>query len=255
MSIVLLRRLASWLLVSAGLWTTAASADSSINLACNYFPPQKIDSPENTDRPGYDIELLQAAFQQVGVAVTFRYFPWNRALELARTGTYDGLCSCSYLPERESFLYFSDELGALEKGFFTLSGRKIHKVGALSDMKPYKLAVVRGYNLETELEKAGLENIETVGTDKLLLNMLTFQRVDAIYSFADTIQYEAQQMGNPPELNFIGITSAPYYTCFSKRHPMSLDTMLKFNKGLRMIRESGEYDRIRQKYLGVPKSS
>src|SRR4249919_3047563 len=58
---------------------------------------------------GYAAALVRAAFAEQGVAVTIEFYPWARALHLARTGAVDGLMPEYFNPSRKSEFEYSAE--------------------------------------------------------------------------------------------------------------------------------------------------
>lgn len=169
---------------------------------------------------------------------------------MVKTGKRDGLCSCSYLPEREEDFVFSEPIGLAVRGVFYRddAGIKSSEILTLNHLKGKKTAVVRGYNLESELKEAGVENIEVVNTDKLLLNLLLFKRVDYIYSYESTILFELQQLNPAPVLAFRGFGETPYYACFSRRTHNSIELVKSFNDALHKMKQDGRYRDIMLRY-------
>src|ERR1700752_584066 len=88
--------------LAAGLlaWMAAAGAQSSGRLACNDFPPHKIEHPGPDGLLGFDVDIVSEAMKRIGRTIETSYMPWKRALELTGRGDYDGLCSCSYARDR-----------------------------------------------------------------------------------------------------------------------------------------------------------
>src|ERR1044072_2142730 len=91
-------------------WVTDGQAGQGVRLACNDFPPHKIEHPGADGLVGFDVDIVSAALRRIGWSAAEAYMPWKRALELTGRGDYDGLCSCSYAKDREAKLVFSDEL-------------------------------------------------------------------------------------------------------------------------------------------------
>lgn len=58
------------------------------------------------DRPGFRVEILRAAGRQCGLSVGFMPVPWQRALELVKTGSADGAFSASWSEERAVYGVF-----------------------------------------------------------------------------------------------------------------------------------------------------
>jgi polar amino acid transport system substrate-binding protein len=218
----------------------------SVKMACNVFPPQKIALPSETDFPGYDIELIQAAFHEQGLNTEFGFFPWKRAYLLVKSGEYDALCSCSWLPEREQDFFYSQEMGRVAKGVFSLERRDFKKI---EELLGKSVGVVSGYNLEDELVSAGVFDIHSVMNDDLLLNLLLYERVEFIYSYENTIRFLLKKRVNNLSIRFYEFESAPYYLCVNRTGKDGGTILQKFNTGLQALRDKGRYDQILQRYL------
>ncbi|MFH1806037.1 MAG: transporter substrate-binding domain-containing protein [Pseudomonadota bacterium] len=221
----------------------------SLILACNPFPPSKIAN--TLSNPGYDIEILRAAFAVSHISLQTPFYPWKRALMLAETGQVDGLCSCSWTPDRTRDMLFSNELGKIRIGLFATSDRLIGNINRLEDAKNIHIGVIAGYNLEQTARDAGLD-VQTANGEDALLKMLYGNRIDAIYSFRAPIVFARQalgeQWGEPGPLSYQELVQAPYYSCISK-HVAGAEWLLKrLNIGLETVRENGIYDSILEKY-------
>lgn len=224
----------------------AALENRPVRMACNVFPPQKIALPSETDFPGYDLELIQAAFLSQGLTTEFGFFPWKRAYLLVKSGDYDGLCSCSWLPEREQDFLYSQEMGRVAKGVFTLDEQSYAQ---LSDLRGKSVGVVSGYNLEDELRAAGVFNIQSVISDDLLFNLLSYRRVDVIYSYESTIRALMKNQQRVGVIKYSELERAPYYMCVTRDGKHSGAILHKFNRGLQVLRDSERYEQIIQRYL------
>ncbi len=212
-------------------------------MACNNFPPLKIENPTD-DFVGYDIEVLRLVFNLFDAKLVTEFLPWKRALLSAKTGEFDGLCSCSYTKERDTDFYFTDEIGRNSIGFYS---RDVLKTGPLEKFKNLKIGVVRGYSLEGELEKAGITPV-LLSSELSLLKMLELKRLDAIYSFKVVIQELSKQHSFISNFSYLEIHSAPYFTCFSKTKKDSNQYLLDFNKNLKVIKKNGQLNQLKQKY-------
>lgn len=214
-----------------------------VSLACNNFPPLKIEHPKDHS-PGFDIELLKAVYALSKHEVRTTFFPWKRALVLAKSGEYDGLCSCSYTPEREKDFYFSDEIGKNSIGLYSLKKLKIENLSKLKDLK---VGVVRGYSLENDLKENKIDF--TTSTSELnLLKMLEVKRLDAVYSFKVVISELLKTNSFHDPFFYTETSSAPYFTCLSKKAKNSVSLLNQFNKSLKVIKTQKVYSQLLKKY-------
>jgi polar amino acid transport system substrate-binding protein len=221
----------------------------TITVACNPFPPSKIAN--STTLPGYDVEFLRAAFASRNITLLTPFYPWKRAYFLAQTGQVDGLCSCSYLPEREADFLYSDLLGSVRIGFYATRGEMLDDITAIEDAKDINVGVVNGYSLETTARSANLD-VLIANNEPTLLNLLLRQRIDAILSFKAPMDYLLNvEQGSIPDIGKITekiISEAPYYSCISRKTDQADLLLTELNTGLKTIRDNGLYDTIVAKY-------
>ncbi|MEH6475146.1 MAG: transporter substrate-binding domain-containing protein [Sneathiella sp.] len=215
-----------------------------MNFACSIFPP--FITGDQTD-PGITPEILEAALTSVGRTSNFQNFPWKRAFKLTETGNADALCGCSYSADREDNFHFSDTLGVHSQGLFFTNEFEGEATGNLNKLKASRVATVRGYAIEKELEKNGITSIGVVDNSQLL-KILLKQRVDAIYTYRDVIRFELKKQSLGTKLSYFELSSQPFYSCFSKKIPNSNALVQEFNRGLRIIKQNGTYSAIWEKY-------
>jgi polar amino acid transport system substrate-binding protein len=246
------------ILVFVGMVTPASAQNAlippagnqqTVTLACNPFPPSKI-APDAA-LPGYDVEILRAAFATRNITLITPFYPWRRAYFLARTGEVDGLCSCSYLPEREEDLFYSYLLGHVGVAFYAIGENALTSIEKIADARNMIVGVVNGYSLEAAAREAGID-VLVVNSEATLLDMLLSRRLDAALSYKVPMDFEMHRS----ERNLAGvgmihtkvISSNPYFSCISRkaRNPKAL--LDELNKGLVAIRENGLFDQILARY-------
>lgn len=217
----------------------------TVTLACNPFPPSKI--ADHQDMPGYDVEILRAAFAVSNIDVKTPFYPWKRAYLLASEGRVDGLCSCSYSIERENDLLYSAELGQVRIGLFSIVGHVPQYITRLEDVRNLRIGVVSGYSLEKSAENSGL-NVITATSEQNLLGMLYTNQIDMIYSFRAPVLVAQKKHDIPISLQYHELSRAPYYGCISRRLDDAYALLETLNYGLQTIRINGLYDDILEKY-------
>ncbi|NIY74741.1 transporter substrate-binding domain-containing protein [Thalassospira sp. HF15] len=224
-------------------------AQQTVTLACNPFPPSKIAS--DAALPGYDVEVLRAAFASRNITLITPFYPWRRAYFLARTGKVDGLCSCSYLSEREEDFFYSYLLGHVRVAIYAIGNTALDTINEIKDAKNMTVGVVSGYSLEASARKAGLD-VLLVNSETTLLHMLLSRRLDVALSYKAPMDYQMHAADHDiTEINTIEskvISNNPYFSCIS-RNAKNPEALLKeLNTGLAAIRENGLYDKILTKY-------
>lgn len=236
-------------LLAVALATCGVTGDAEpkLRLACNDFPPHKIENPGADGMRGFDIDIIDRALQRVGRSADFAFMPWKRALELVERGEYDGLCSCSYTKERESKLLFSDELGAVSVGLFARSAQMLDGIARVADLKGRKVATVGGYNLEGELTKAGAV-VEAASSDKSALDMLIGGNVDMLYAYELTAKHFLASDPRSADIAYKELRRNPYYFCLSRAMPGAETAMHDLNNSLDAMAADGSIAAILERY-------
>ncbi len=233
--------------LAAVAWTISSAAQSSLRLACNNFPPHKIEHPGDDGLAGFDVDIIGEALERIGWSTQISFMPWKRALELAERGQYDGLCSCSHTKERDAKLLFSDELGAVSVGLFARSRDAFAGLASVSELKGRKVATVGGYNLESELISAGAV-VEATSSDKNALDMLVGGNVDLIYAYELTTKHFIASDPLSSAIAYKEIRRNPYYFCLSRAMPGADAAMQGFNRSLSEMASDGTIKGILDQY-------
>jgi len=228
-------------------WVAGGQAGQSVRLACNDFPPHKIEHPGTDGLLGFDVDIVSEALRRIGWSSVEAYMPWKRALELTGRGDYDGLCSCSYAKDREAKLLFSDELGAVSVGLFARSEEALAGITSVADLKGRKVATVGGYNLEAELVTAGAV-VEPTSTDKNALDMLVGGNADLLYGYELTTKHFIAADPRSSSIAYKELRRNPYYFCLSRAMPGAEAVMQGFNRSLSEMATDGSTQRILDRY-------
>ncbi|MCC5725678.1 transporter substrate-binding domain-containing protein, partial [Klebsiella pneumoniae] len=122
---------------------------ANLRLVGDSWPPF-VDSrlPGN----GLAVELVTTALKRAGFDSSFQQVPWSRALSGVRIGDNDIALSAWYEPARSlcgqfSRAYLSTRIRLLQR-----KGRGI-EFSRLSDLRPYRIAVVRDYAYAPEFDR------------------------------------------------------------------------------------------------------
>jgi polar amino acid transport system substrate-binding protein len=232
--------------LALGAGIAGRADEPGVKLACNNFPPHKIEHPAD-GQAGFDIDIVGEALKRNGRSIEVSFMPWKRALELAERGQYDGLCSCSHTKEREAKLLFSDELGAVSVGLFARSAEALDGIASVADLKDRKVVTVGGYNLEGELVVAGAK-VEATASDKNALDMLVGGNVDLLYGYELTTQHFIASDPRSSAIAYKEVRRNPYYFCLSRGMPGADAAMRGFNRSLKDMAADGSVKRILERY-------
>lgn len=231
----------------------APAEERNVVLACNDFPPLKIEHPGTDGLRGTDVDAIAEIAKRAGLKLEPRFMPWKRGYAEASDGIIDGICSCSYREDRAALFHFSDAIGHTSVGVFHAPGSKPDAVAQIKDLNtPHfgKIGVVKGYNLEAELDDAKVPHV-TVSGDQQAFDMLANGRIDHLFSFRAPIDFIARhETGKVAP--YSELRSSPYFICLSKKLPDTAAMMPRINAAIAEMRADGTFDVIQRRYGQTP---
>lgn len=107
-------------LAAAGLAAAAGAQEDRIAVAVGEWPPYL---SESLPGGGLAARLATAAFAAVGIAVDYRFYPWARALAMARAGDLPASLLWVRTDEREADFLFTDVVVTGTTVFYHLKER------------------------------------------------------------------------------------------------------------------------------------
>jgi polar amino acid transport system substrate-binding protein len=149
-------------------------AAQTLRLVADPWPPFNDQTLLNN---GVASDLVSTALGRAGYATHYREVPWERAVRGLRRADYDVLINAWYTDERASFGYFSEPFLVNRIRFLRRKDSTIQFV-RLSDLYPYRIAVMRGYAYSDEFDDDPLLRKIGVGSFQSGARMLHAKRVE-----------------------------------------------------------------------------
>ena len=200
--------------------------------------------------------LVTAAFKAVGIEVEYGFFPWNRAMIEVERGAWDGTFMWVLTPERERVYLPSDPLFTLEEVVFYNKDNPID-ASKPEDLKGKVMGALDSSAFGRQfapLVDDGSIYVARVRNNQQLFEMLARGRVDFVPELK-TSGYDAvlehltaeqrQRIGHLETMSY----PWSYHLLVSRRiddGPYFVDA---FNRGMEIIRKSGEFERIIGPYI------
>jgi polar amino acid transport system substrate-binding protein len=205
------------------------------------------------DVPHFGIasHIVTEAFALVGVEVEYGFFPWSRAMKLAKEGTWDGSAVWGDSEERRENFYFTEPVVPSTWVFFHLTSTQFDW-NAYEDLRDIKVGGTVEYFYSDEFEAAEAAGVfqairarsDEVGLKNLLKGRIDVFPGDLMVTYAqirDTFsEEEAALFAHHPKR----IVEKPLYLFLSKKVPGNEQMRDLFNEGLKQLKESGKYDQI-----------
>ncbi len=200
---------------------------------------------------GADAEITQAVFQELGIAVNIKLYPWKRCLLMVEHGLADAVLDASITPEREKNLYFPKE--PLSNGitvFFIKRGRAV-PFKTLEDLNRLRVGAILGYSYCDEIDHTPfMQNSERVQSLKQNFDKLLAGRLDAVAAVYFVGYFTANQMGISDQITII--PNAMYchggnYLAFSRK-PGYDRAASQFSAALQAFKKTNTYKQILARY-------
>lgn len=235
-------------IIGSSFPSTTAYAQDKVTLAIGEWPPFFSKGLPNY---GPLSEIVCRAFVEVGIQVEYVFVPWKRGFAGARIGNYDGTPGWGWNDERAAKFYFSDKIFVQEEYVFYSKSNPVH-AKTIDDLAGLSQGLLLGSMMAVEFEplfKRGEIKIVRNSSYERLFKMMMKGRIDYIHlgkfvgirTMRDALPREQwDQVGFLKNLT----KSLKYHLIVSKVKENGPELIKAFNKGLRALRESGEYERI-----------
>jgi len=224
-----------------------------IEFATGEWPPF---SSATLPEYGRATALVSAICKAAGISPSYNFYPWKRAELKVAKGEIFAAFPYAISEERKELYDFSETLfyGVNLFIYYDQNPRTSAPItyNILDDLRGYRIGVISGSFLSATLEDAGLDYEPTTSLDQSI-HKLVAGRLDF---FIDDrfVLHDAIQRLYPNITEHFRFLSRPFGNktptglLVSRTYPGAHQILEKFNRGLAIIKQNGEYDRIIQKY-------
>ncbi|NOH22134.1 transporter substrate-binding domain-containing protein [Vibrio europaeus] len=214
----------------------------------NWPPYEMVVDGELT---GFHIDLIKAVAEHIDVDVTFKPFPWKRAVKMVASGNVDAISYIAKSPERTEFVYFSEDnvLSGAEHFLVKHKARSdIQYDGLIENLAPYSIVYISGYTLGKSFDEATHIDKNGVKSGELVVQLIAKQRYDlGIVSESDLEGVELPNLMNQIEYLSPAFYSTKVYIGFSKSHELT-PVVEEFTTAMRLFKQTDQYKWLKQKY-------
>jgi len=224
---------------------TFAFADELTFGGDNAYPPYEFVD-ENGVHTGFNVDLMNAVSRAAELDIEIELGEWNLVVERFKSGELDGLIGMAVTPERQRMYGFSIPHNTLHMVIFYREGSEEPDV---DDLRGRKIVVQRnGVMHDYLLESSMTEEIVAVESPLDGLKLLSSGTGD----FGLFEKYQSLYFANNNEIHNLEVSDA---TVFERDYAFATarDNFVllnRLNKGLLLVRESGEYKDIFEKWFG-----
>jgi len=217
--------------------------------AIGEWPPYTTETEK-----GLATEIVIAACKAVGLEYKIIHIPWLRAENDVEKG--DVMATFPYAKTKERLIkyLFSDPiLKSTNSIIYNIENSRInlHKLLTIQSFKNYKVGMNTGSDaLAIPLRAIGAE-VETTETIDQSMKKLISGRIDFIIEDTNVIKDLLRRYPNAKivefETNIINL-DREYRLMFTKKSTVSFELIKRLNRGIQILRATGEYQIIVAKY-------
>lgn len=217
-----------------------------VRVAATDFPPYQMAEPVDGLR-GFDTEVVEEALRRAGLRPLFEFYPWNRAVHLAASGTVEMVFSCADTPERREAFHLSAPISHFTSSVLVRRDYAGPDIVALGDLAGLRVAVVLGYTAGKKAVDAGALPVEAY-SDAEALRKLREGLADAFYTPEEAVSFLLRGAPDIREFRWFRLRSETFHLCVSKASPRADQLLEAFDAQLAAMRADGALERIHARY-------
>lgn len=196
---------------------------------------------------GFDVDILQAVAEVMNLDVELRLGKWDDVRNELEQGQIDALAGMRYSEERAATVDFSTPYLINTSAIFVRSDSPIQ---SFEDLRGKKILIQQGDIMDDYINDINLTaNIVFVGNQTEALKLLASGEYDAALCSRLRGLYLVSQL-KLDNLTVVGrkLAAGPYGFAVAKGNR---DLLTQFNEGLRILKATGRYDEIYQRWFGL----
>ena len=234
------------------LFSYRAETQETVTVSTGEWAPY---TTEEDEFHGVALHIVSAAFQAVGLQVEYQWYPWARAMHEAEVSNTDFSGIWFYNEDRASKFDYTDPVISSVNVFFKRKDNDFDWTDYDSFPKDKLVGRTISYSYGEEFDEAvktGRVNVDDARNDTLNFRKLIRGRIDA-FAVTDLVGYALLKKEFRFEMELLDthpmpISEAPLHLISAKGNRRSESLIPRFNRGMEMLRESGDLDRILDLY-------
>ena len=213
------------------------------------FPPYSFT--EDGEVKGIQVDILKRILDDENIKYSFNVYPFPRALALVTSKDRDFIFNFYKNPDRLKIFDYSDAF--VDNPLVIFSKNEINFTGKIEDLAGLTIGTMRGYTYSPEFDKAVAERKITVDeteSHETNFRKLAAGRIDIYIVERRVGEYILLKLGLRDNfvINRTPLITQTGFVGIEKTNP-NKQYLEVINKGLKRLRDSGEINKIYDKYL------
>jgi len=210
------------------------------------YPPYEFND-ENGEPQGFNIELIKAVAEVMGLNIKINLGKWNEVRTQLERGEIDILAGMTYSIERDKLVDFSVPHSIIS---FDIFMRKGQSIGSLDDAREKEIIVQEGGAMHDYLKKSNItKKIITVTDAPEALKILASGRHDCALLNKMQGHYFINKF-KITNIKAAGVHIMPQEYCFAVKEGNEYLSS-ELNTGLNILKSTNRYKEIYNRWLGV----
>jgi PAS domain S-box-containing protein len=212
----------------------------------NNYPPYEYIGDDGQPA-GWNIDLIRAVAKEEGLNISIRLGPWDEVRSDLETGKIDLLAGMYYSPDRARYVNFSAPHILVSHAIFVRQGSEIHSI---DDLKNRSVLVQRGDIMHDYIRNLDVtDKIVPVESQEDALILLSKGSYDCALVAKLQGLYTLDHLGLT-NIDVLDPPLEPRAYAFAVS-PANQDLIPVLNEGLAIVKKSGKYSELYQKWFGV----
>lgn len=198
---------------------------------------------------GMAVDIVRAAYQAVGVDVSFRSMPYARCMKLVEVGREVGCFNSLKDATTEPSFRFGKQ--ALFTATIAIYGYQPENGLSVADLAGKRVGLTNGYTYGSQVEQDTRMLKDKAVSDLASLRKLAARRLDYALVYTRVAEQLQRQHGHElgGRLYRVGtVIENPLYVSFSRRNLRSESAMNQLDRGLQLLQQRGQYQQILQRW-------
>jgi polar amino acid transport system substrate-binding protein len=226
--------------------STPNSKISNIRISNGEWAPY---TGKNLTGYGCDSMVVTEVFKQMDIAVVYDFFPWARAMQVAKTGEYDGTIEWDNTLEfQRDFYISSDSITEQEWVFFFQADHPL-EWNSIDDLAGKKIGTTSGYLYSDAFSKQLKDTrfvFEAASSDEANFRKLLSGRIDVFPMERNVGNAILKNKFSTEEIRQITYNPKPISTfrphlLLNRLRPENQEQISKFDQKLKLLKESPRY--------------
>ncbi|RNB92399.1 basic amino acid ABC transporter substrate-binding protein [Brevibacillus fluminis] len=230
---------------------TGSSADAKVVTIATTNDGPPFAGKENGKLIGYDIELVEAIAKKANVQMEWKEMKFDGIIPALQAKQVDGAVSAITIREdRKQVVDFTDPYFQSGLSIVVAKNSPIQKLEDLNGKTIVAKQGTSGLETAQKLAEQYGAKVKILQDDATLFLDVESGNSDALINDFPMVAYKIKVDGDATKLRVMGdrLTGEEYGIAIVKGNKELLD---KFNKGLKELKDSGEFQKLYDKYFGT----